>query len=321
MKYIKKIVVYVIILEAFNLVIGLFYNGTDTFLSYTGFNDPPLYYDMDSLYGVTRQKNAKQMMHYPWGGIVNEINSNGFRDDEFSDDGVLVVGNSFVEGFGMNKEDRFSEIIEQELDITINNAGSGGVWTPIQGVVLLEHLLKSEKLDCKKIVFILTPGEVVNIGKRNPKNDSGRNYPYREGDSIVFHKAKYNSFGNNLSLPSKVKRFCKSLLMFKIFNTFKYYGAAKGKKKELDFDEKKLDWIVKKIEEQEFDQVIDIVVINNLGRMHLNKITDYQNDSDNIRLHIVQFPDELSNYFVANGHLSEKGNKVLAEILKPIFKK
>lgn len=319
MKYIKKIVVYVVVLELFNLIIGLFYNGVDAFLPYTGFNDPPLYYDMDSLYGVTRQKNAKQMMNYPWGGIINEINSHGFRDDEFNDKGVLVVGNSFVEGFGMNKKDRFSEIIEQDLNITVNNAGSGGVWTPIQGIVLLEHLLKGEKLNFNKTVFVLTPGEVVNIGKRNPENDPGRNYPYREADSITFYKAKYNSFGSNLSLPRKVKRFCKSLLMFKIFNTFKYYGTAKGKKKVFDFERNKLDWLVKKIEEQKFRHTIDIVVINNLGRMHLNKIKDYQNDSDKIRFHVVEFPDELNNYFVANGHLNERGNKVLAKLLKPIF--
>ncbi|WP_234859189.1 hypothetical protein [Aquimarina aquimarini] len=320
MKYIKKIIVFVILLEVINLVVGVFYNGKDAFLSITGFNAPPLYYDMDSLYGVTRQKNTKQIIQYPWGGVVNQINSYGFRDDEFTNEGTLVVGNSFVEGYGMNNEDRFSEKIEKELNTVIHNAGSGGVWTPIQGVVLLEHLVRAEKLDFDKIIFVMTPAEIINIGKRNPKNDSGRSYPYKKGEEIKFHKAKNNNFGDSLSLPNKVKRFCKSLLMFKVYNMFKYYGAAKVKAKTLEFDKYKLDWLFKKIEEQELNQVIDVVVINNLRRTKLATIEEYNIDSEAIRFHVLQFPDELSNYFVSNGHLNEKGNTVLAELLQSVFK-
>ncbi len=320
MKYIKKIIVYVVILEVLNLIFGVFSNEMDAFLPVTGFNDPPLYYDMDSLYGVTRQKSSKQMINYPWGGVVNQINTNGFRDDEFDNGGILVLGNSFVEGFGMNNEDRFTEVLEAKLNTPINNAGSGGVWTPVQGIVLLKHLLKDEKLKFDKIVFVMTPGEVANIGKRNPKSDAHRSFPYKNKDSIAFYKAKANSFGNSLSIPSKVKRFSKSLLMFKIFNMFKYYGTAKTKQKNVDFDQNNLDWVIRKIEDQKLQHKVEVVVINNLGRIHLNGITDYQTNSKGIRFNVVQFPDDLNNYFVANGHLNEKGNKVLADILYPIFK-
>ncbi len=310
-----------VLLEVLHLGIGLFFNGMDTFLPLTDFNDPPLYYDMDSLWGVTRQKNTKQMMSYPWGGVVNEINSYGFRDDEFDKEGMLVLGNSFVEGYGMKNEFRFSEVLEEKLGVPINNAGSGGVWTPIQGVVLLEHLLKTEKLKFDKIVFIMTPGEVVNIGKRNPKTDPSRSFPYREGDDIVFYKAKYASFGNSMSLPSKVKRFSKSLLLFKIYNTFKYYGTAKGEKEDFDYDKQKLDWLLSKLEELELKQTVEIVVINDLGKLHINDIAEYKSNSERINFNVVQYPAGLSNYFVSNGHLSEKGNEVLAELLLPIFKK
>lgn len=321
MKHLKKIIAGLIILEILNLIIGGISNGKEVLLPYTGFNDPPIYYDMDSLYGVTRQKNTKQMIYYPWGGVVNEINSHGFRDDEFTKGGTLVIGNSFVEGYGVSNENRFSEKLEKELKSPVNNAGSGGVWTPVQGIVLLEHLLNIEALDFDKIVFVMTPGEVVNIGKRNPENDPGRNFPYKEGDSIKFYKSKNNSFGAYLSFPSKVKRLCKSLLMFKIYNMFKYYGAAKVKSKKLDFEKEKLDWVIKKIEEQGFDKVIDIVVINNIGRTRLNGILEYKNNSRAVRFHVLEFPDDLSNYFISNGHLNEKGNTVLAQLLMPILKK
>ncbi|WP_109300650.1 hypothetical protein [Aquimarina sp. AU474] len=320
MKYVKKIVVYIIVLEILNLIVGVFSNGTDAFLPLTGFNDPPLYYDMDSLYGVTRQKNSKQMINYPWGGVVNQINAHGFRDDEFNKGGVLVLGNSFVEGFGMDNKDRFSEVLEEKLNTPINNAGSGGVWTPVQGIVLLKHLLNDEKLKFDKVIFVMTPGEVANIGKRNPKSDANRSFPYKNGEEITFYKAKANSFGTSLSLTSKVKRFSKSLLVFKIYNMFKYYGTAKNKQKNVDFNQENLDWVVRKIEEQKLNDIVEVVVINNLGRIHLNGITDYKSDSSQVNFNVIEFPDDLNNYFVANGHLNEKGNKILADLLYPIVK-
>ncbi len=319
MKYIKNIIVAIVILEVLNLGYAVITKGSDAFLPMTGFNDPPLYYDMNELYGVTRQKNSKQMINYPWGGVVNEINSFGFRDDEFDQGGTLVVGNSFVEGFGMDNQDRFSELLEEKLKTKVNNAGSGGVWTPVQGIVLVKHLLKEKGLKFDKVVFVMTPGEVVNIGHRNPKNDPNRSYPYRNEDKIEFYAASSNSFGNHLSLTSKVKRFSKSLLMFKLFNVFKYYGTAKTKNKDVDFEKENLDWVINQLATQDLGITIDMVVINNLGRINIKNIHDYKSNTQQVRYHVVDYPDGLSNYFVANGHLNEKGNEVLADLLLPIF--
>ena len=302
-------------------MIGFFYNGKDAFLSYTEFSAPPLYHDIDSLYGVTRQRNSKQMVNYPWGGIVTKTNSLGFIDNEFINEGLLITGNSFVEGYGVSAENRFSEILEKQLNINnINNAGSGGVWTPIQSLMVLRELINNKKMGFKKSVIILSPGEVVNLDKRSPVNDLDRNYPYRDGDSINFHKATNSSFSNELAFSIKSKRFFKSLLISKIYYTFKYYGAAKLKTNFVDFDKNKLDWFTYQIEKEKFKQVIDVIIINNLGRIKINKINNYTNKSAKVRYHIVDFPDELANYFVSNGHLNEKGNEVLANLLIPLLK-
>ncbi len=321
MKYVKKIIVGLIILEVLNLIIGCISNGKDAVLPITGFNDPPLYYDMNASYGITRQRSSKQMMNYSWGGVVYNTNSLGFRDNEFTEDGILMVGNSFVEGFGVKVENRFTEKLEEKLNVQINNAGSGGVWTPIQSVVLLKDLLKSKKQSFLKNVVILTPGGVINIDKRSPSNDAHRNYPYRRGDSIVFHKAGNSSFTGKLSLVAKVKRFSKSLLLSKIYTTFKYYGVAKVKRKTVDFDKDKLDWLIGQIEKENFDRVVDIIVINNLGRTQINNIKKYNNTSSKVNFHVVDFPDDLSNYFASNGHLNAQGNEVLASLLFPVLNK
>ena len=319
MQYFKKIILFIILLEILNLVIGMFQNGKDTFLPYSGFNDLPLYFDTDSLYGLTRQKNTKQMINHPWGGIVHKINSLGFRDEEFDNGGVLILGNSFIEGYGVNIEDRFSEILEKELNISINNAGFSGVWTPIQDLVLLEDLIKTKKLKFKKIILFMTPGELMNLGKRNPEDNPNRNYPYKQEDSIIFYKAKSNSFKNTISFTDKTKRFCKSLLMFKIYNSFKYYRASKFKKKIEDFDEKKLSWFITKIDGQQFELKVNIVVLNNLGRIHVNDIKNFQSKSMRVQVNSLEFPDDLDNYFVSNGHLNENGHEILAKLLRPLL--
>ena len=321
MNYIKRFIIGIILLELFNLIFGLLSNGKEALLPISGFNDPPLYYDIDSLYGVTRQKNATQMISYPWGGVIAKTNSLGFLDNEFVTNGVLITGNSFVEGYGINTKNRFTEVLEKKLNVSnINNAGSGGVWTPIQSLMVLKDLLKNKEMNFKRSIIILSPGEVVNLDKRNPSNDISRSYPYRFGDSIRFHKSNYSVFSIKLPFKDKAKRFIKSLLISKIFYTFKYYGTAKQKTNHVNFGSEKLDWFVKQVEKQQFDQVVDIVILNNLGRININHIENYSNKSVKVNFHVVNYPDDINNYFVSNGHLNNTGHTMLADLLLPIIK-
>ncbi len=321
MKYFKRIIIGIILLEFLNLIIGLVSNGKDVILPYTSFNAPPLYYDMDSSYGVTRQRSTKQMISYPWGGVVCKTNTLGFVDDEFKNDGILITGNSFVEGYGIKAKHRFSEILEKKTSLTINNAGSGGVWTPIQSFMVLRDLLKNKKMAFKQTIIILTPGEVVNLDKRSPKNDLLRNYPYRLNDTLSFHKTEKSSFTNNLSLIDKSKRLFKSLLISKIYYTFKYYGAPKVKPNIVDFEREKLDWFASLIEKENFNSVIDIIILNNLGRIKIKEIENYSNQSKKVKFHLINFPDDLNNYFTSNGHLNKKGNEELAKLMEGLIRK
>ncbi|WP_047414391.1 hypothetical protein [Cellulophaga sp. Hel_I_12] len=319
MRNFKKIILGFIILEMINLFASFFYHGMQAVLPITQFNAPPLYYDMDTIYGVTRQKNTLSLLSYPWGNVEFKTNSKGFRDDEFKNEGVLVIGNSFVEGFGVSKENRFTEIIERDLNISINNAGTSGRWSAIQSVVLLKQLQKEDRNNFKKAVIVLTPGEVINIGVRAPKNDPNRSYPYKQGNQIKFFKAKNNSFQNSISFKEKVKRFSKFLLVSKIYTFFKYYGAAKVSQKVVKFETKELDWLLNNIKAENGNTPTDIIILNNLGRIKIKDIYNYKYTSKHINIHIVDYPDDLSNYFISNGHLNNKGNEELSRLLIPIF--
>ena len=76
-----------------------------------------------------------------------------------------------------------------------------------------------------------------------------------------------------------------------------------------------------KIEDEQFELKINMVVINNLGRININGIENFISNSKKVEFNVIQFPDDLDNYFVSNGHLNEKGNRVLAELLKLLFYK
>ena len=106
-----------------------------------------------------------------------------------------------------------------------------------------------------------------------------------------------------------------------MYNTFKYYRGSKFKTKTEDFDYRKLDWFLNKIEDEQFELKINMVVINNLGRININGIENFISNSKKVEFNVIQFPDDLDNYFVSNGHLNEKGNRVLAELLKLLFYK
>ena len=92
------------------------------------------------------------------------------------------------------------------------------------------------------------------------------------------------------------------------------------KTNQVNFDSEKLDWFVKQVEKQQFDQVVDIVILNNLGRINITNIENYSNKSSKVNFHIVNYPDDINNYFVSNGHLNTTGHNVLANLLLPIIK-
>ena len=84
--------------------------------------------------------------------ITYKINSMGLRDDEIgprqkNEFRILVLGDSFVEGYGVEAKDRFTDILEMELSdqtgrrINVINAGTAS-YSPI-----LEYKLLQEKLE------------------------------------------------------------------------------------------------------------------------------------------------------------------------------
>lgn len=78
--------------------------------------DPPL--------GFSLTPNYKNLLVTPDTSCMVEINKDGFRDYEYSPDKdssvyrIMVLGDSFVFGWGVNMEDSFPKKLEKELNET-----------------------------------------------------------------------------------------------------------------------------------------------------------------------------------------------------------
>lgn len=194
-------------------------------------------------------------------------------------------------------------------------------WSPVQILILTNYLINQKKYYFKKVFFILTPQEINSFWERNPSKDARRNYPYKDGDSIHFFTSEKTSFPNQISLSNKIKRFCKSLLTFKIYNSIKYYGVSRRAGSIVTYDDKKLDWFTQKINQSNFKSPITLIIINNLNGVKIENINQYKLDKNfkDITLEVIDFPDDINNYFTSNSHLNEKGNNTLVKLISPLI--
>ncbi len=115
----------------------------------------------------------------PWGawGIPNSVsrriagcfdvtyhfNSVGARDRERSLQGAnrwIILGDSFVEGFGISENDRLSDLLEKFTGYEMLNFGTSGSFGPLQYKILYEKL--ASKYEHKGIVVGLLPDNDFN---------------------------------------------------------------------------------------------------------------------------------------------------------------
>ena len=69
------------------------------------------------------------------------------RSKESKERQVLVIGDSFVEGCGLNSPERTSDLLEQKMRIEHLNFATSGHFVPTQYLLLYQHLSKQFRHD------------------------------------------------------------------------------------------------------------------------------------------------------------------------------
>jgi hypothetical protein len=109
-----------------------------------GYPTGDLLFKPDSVLGWKFIPNLKTKVNWPLESSVDiEINKNGFRDDENKDlNSIWLIGDSFVSSLEVNKNKRFTELLEAKTNLEISNFGVNG-YGPVQYYLLSKELLKT----------------------------------------------------------------------------------------------------------------------------------------------------------------------------------
>lgn len=212
-----------------------FLEGTLRLLAYHGFvryapfpTKKTFWRDMNKHFGIWREPNDTYVHRQLCFEATYKSNSYGARDKERSlrSDGsrrVVVLGDSFIEGYGIERDHRMTDLLEEETGIEHLNFGLSEVGS-IQEWLLYETL--TSKFDHTDILVFTLPDN--DFGDNNPKgkpknryrpflkkigNDYEIYYPvsFEEGEryhqSISFPRSIYNRFSNQFYLLNIARRF------------------------------------------------------------------------------------------------------------------
>lgn len=118
--------------------------------------------------------------------VTYNSNSFGMRDAEVSQIGgehrVVVLGDSFVEGWGIDYGKRFTEILEQKNNVELLNFGTAGGFGSTQSYVLYKTLASAFSHDA--VIFAILPDNDFSDDTPDDRLLSGKGTgrPYLVGD-------------------------------------------------------------------------------------------------------------------------------------------
>ncbi|MCB0344268.1 MAG: SGNH/GDSL hydrolase family protein [Bdellovibrionales bacterium] len=144
------------------------------------------YGDNNEHFGVWHYPNRETHHFAPCYDAIYQSNSYGARDKERSRHSdaarrAVVLGDSFVEGIGVNAEQRMTDLVEAATGIEQLNFGTSGDFSSTQEWLLYREL--ASKFDHSDVLLFHLPAN--DFRDNNPSNFSpGRYRPYlRETDS------------------------------------------------------------------------------------------------------------------------------------------
>ncbi len=290
---------------------------------------------------------------------VFHINNYGARDRERVKEGdtnrILFLGDSFIEGYGLNVEERLSDRLEHALQKEVLNFGCG-YFTPTQEYLVYKDLAKNFSHNTI-VIGILPFNDLAEDDTSFHEKDKfihyqpyfQGNYPdynllYRESDlsKSTFNKAGYYALQN--STRSRLTRILKEgSFWYNIYQFIKsnkpaenisgkpYSGYYDYTKSQSD----KLKYILEKLKEEAAGKKVIVVLIpvkNDLLRFN-GEIPGLSKEMaafcyakqlqfiDLLPAFDEQSPYPGDWYLTCDGHWNAAANKKAAEILLPLLRK
>ena len=121
------------------------------------------FWKYDSLLGWANQPGQEGIFETPEFRTVVHINEKGLRDLPHSYkrqnniERILVLGDSFAWGYGVEESERFSQLLEQSLNVEVINAGVSGYSTDQE---LLWYRNEGIKYETDLVILVLAGNDV-----------------------------------------------------------------------------------------------------------------------------------------------------------------
>jgi hypothetical protein len=198
-KYIKSIVLILCItLLLFEIVLGVFirYNDLKVELpTYTFENTNSFWFDANEDFGTIHLPKDSYRQKKTCFDVVYKSNSHGFRDEERNkqdeEKRVLVIGDSFIEGIGVDANYRVSNLLETKTGIPHLNFGVAGNFGPTQYYMLYKTLASKFTHDALLIGLLPSNDFIDDDYEINQKFGSNRYRPFLKGKypnyALVYH--------------------------------------------------------------------------------------------------------------------------------------
>jgi hypothetical protein len=179
------------------------------------------YRDENPAFGVWHPPNMSFHAYGACYDVIYRSNSYGARDRErplHSDvPRVVVLGDSMVEGYGVEQEKRMTDILERRTGVEYMNFATGGNFSSIQEWLLYETL--ASRFDHQRVLLFIFPNN--DFIENDPKrfiSDRYRPYLRRVGDSFEVYYPT--------DLETAKRRDAEQLWWNRWYNAFYVYRVA-----------------------------------------------------------------------------------------------
>jgi hypothetical protein len=301
-------------------------------------------------WGAWHKTNSTTVQKRSCFNVTYKSNSIGARDKNFDandNNDILLIGDSFAEGYGVNYLDTSQKYIEDLTNLNILNFGISNNFGPVQYYIIFKNLAQNYKHN--KILIYFLPAN--DFGENDYKNWSGskryRPYYKKINDNEYKTFIPDNAIKNYYSSTKKIKQKFKNLFWSSgLFININYqYKIYRSKKKDVNefsaYFESSIDqqkaaiyFIEKIINETNSDvYLVSIPRLqdfnkkksgSDLKNIYWNKYFVDKNNSNNkfTFIDLINYPPKNLNeiYLECDGHWSPKGNMWAAKIISKFLK-
>ena len=326
--------------------------------TYTFENTQSFWFDLNKYYGTSHLPNHHYRQKKACYDITYSSNLHGFRDRErmveATENRVLVLGDSFMEGVGVDTSKRVSNMLERETNMEHLNFGMAGNFGSTQYMLLYQSFAK--KFSHNAIILSILPAndfidDDYEIGHRGLSN---RYRPYLQGTypdyTIVYFQDSLYKSSVHTSKLKPLKKLFKNFTYS--YNAFLYFKASilqsfNPKQKELTYEElpgyfnytpqqlNRLKFALQTIRKESVNRPMlaftipsneDILAYKKIHQNPLKKELELFCKQYNIQyIDLLSYTEDLTEeecnalYLECDGHWSEKGNAWAANIIKTKF--